>query len=617
MKLNKKIIGLCCLLPLLSSCNDFLDVRDESAINAAIWDSKQSAMLYVNNVYTLCLPSFGGDYVYGSVRPTACSDEIGGDINGLLEGTLGFGQVGIFSADNYKAIRYINIAFDELKNSSMRESDYNSIAGQLYFLRAWQHWRMILMHGGVPYVKEVVGYLSDDDLKNVPRDKTSDCIKYLQQDLENAITMLPKSWEAPEWGRVTRATAAAMLGRILLFYASPQFTPDQNSELAKKRWKAAYEANKRAVEICTSDGYGLMDCAMKVSTQWPVKTDINQLFFVKDNTNKEALFLRVYDNNKNAHSYENSVRPGAQTKGTSKPSNMPSLKLVMAFPNADGTVYTKGAKDLYFWKDRDPRFYSTIVYNGAYLPYSGDSGYRQWTYKGGDQSGTSAATSTGYYCRKMLDPLTTDFSKTSTPWIELRYAEVLLNLAESAYEAGDESTMYDCLGQLRKRAGIPEGDFYYGLKAPSDMSTIELIMNERMIELAFEGKRFHDLRRRNMFSEDLGTMIQKLNGEKKRTWGVQYSLKLGLDAAKFEKERDNMDMDEVTSNMRVSQNAAGPTESPINYKCKVTEEDLRNTTAGNYNFFDVPDGILTRSPAIQQTMGWSYDEARGCFNPFE
>ncbi|WP_195333392.1 RagB/SusD family nutrient uptake outer membrane protein [Bacteroides salyersiae] len=617
MKLKRKIIGLCCLLPLFSSCNDFFNIQDESAINPEIWNSKQSAMLYVNNIYTLCLPSFGGDYVYGNIRPTACSDEVGGDINGLLEGTLGFGKVSAFSADNYKAIRYINIAFDELKNSSMREADYNSIAGQLYFLRAWQHWRMILMHGGVPYMKEVVDYLSEDDLKNAKRDKTSDCITYLKEDLENAITMLPASWDASEWGRVTRATAASLLGRILLFYASPQFTPDQNSELAKTRWKEAYDANMRAVAICKEDGYGLMDCTTDVSEQWPVKVDINKLFFVKDNTNKEALFFRIYDDNNNAHTYENSVRPGKQTGGASKPSNMPSLKLVMAFPNADGTVYTKDAKNLYFWKDRDPRFYSTIVYNGAYLPYAGNSGYRQWTYKGGDQSGTSAATSTGYYCRKMLNPLTVNFSKTSTTWIELRYAEVLLNLAESAYEVGDELTMYDCLGQLRERAGIPEGDFYYGLKVPTDMSKIELIMNERMIELAFEGKRFYDLRRRNMFSEDLGNVTKKLNGEKKRTWGVQYSLKLGVNASKFEKERDDMDMDEVTSNMRVSQNAAGPTESAIDYKCKITEEELRNTTTGSYNFFDLTDGILTRSPAIQQTMGWSYDEARGYFNPFE
>ena len=52
---------------------------------------------------------------------------------------------------------------------------------------------------------------------------------------------------------------------------------------------------------------------------------------------------------------------------------------------------------------------------------------------------------------------------------------------------------------------------------------------------------------------------------------------------------------------------------PINYLCVPTEEELRATTAGNYNFFDIPDGILTRSLAVKQNYGWP----RGEFNPFE
>ncbi len=619
MKLNKKIIGLCFLLPFMNGCSDFLDVKDEAAIiSKEMWDNEQSAMLYVNNIYKECLPSFGGDYVFGSARPTDCADEIGGDLNKLLEGNLGFEQVGAFSASAYSAIRYINIALNELKGSKMQEAARNRVAGQLYFFRAWQHWKMVLMHGGVPYMKEVVGYDSEDDLKNAKRDKTSDCIKYLEEDLNHAIDMLPNKWAATEWGRVTRSTAAALLGRILLYYASPQFTPDQQSAEAKVRWKAAYEANKRANEICMGDGYGLMDCKTSVTEQWPAAVDINTIFFTTGEKNTEALFVRLYsEENGSYHEYENTVRPGAQTGDTqTRPSNLPSSRLVTAFPNADGTRYVKPANDLYFWKDRDSRFYSTIVYNGCYFPYKGITSYRQWTYKGGDPSG-AATTTTGYYCRKMLNPSTKAFSETETMWVEIRYAEVLLNLAEAALETGDENTMYECLGKLRARAGIAEGDYYYGLKAPSDMSKLELLMNERLIEQAFEGRRFYDMRRRNMFTEDLGTVTTKLNGEKKGAWGVSYQLNLGVNKDVFAQQRDEMTMEEVSKNTRASRTSAGPMASPIAYKCIPTEEELRITTTGNYNFFDVQDGILTRSPAIQQTMGWSYDADRGCFNPFE
>lgn len=615
MKFNK-IIGVFCLVSLLSSCNDFLDVKNESTINSDIWNSEQSAMLYVNNIYNMCLPSFGGDYVYGNIRPAACSDEVGGDLNTLLGGTMDFGQVGAFSASAYSAIRYINVAFEELENTTMSQAEFNRVAGQLYFFRAWQHWRMVLMHGGVPYMTKVVGYITEDDLKNAVRNKTSDCIKYLEEDLNHAIEMLPSSWSDSEWGRVTRATAAALLGRILVYYASPQFTPDQGSTDARLRWQAAYAANQRAVEICTADGYGLMDCTTNVTEQWPVSVDINTIFLERTK-NKEALFVRIYNSESYSHDYENSVRPGSQTNSKAVPSNLPSLKLVMAFPNADGTPYDKAADDVYYWKDRDSRFYSTIVYNGCYFPYLGNSSFRQWTYRNGDQSGTTAATTTGYYCRKMMDPNTKNLSKTSTNWIEIRYAEVLLNLAEAAMEVGDDDTMYKCLGDIRKRAGIPIGDYFYGLKYPSAKSKLELIMNERFIEQAFEGRRFYDLRRRNMFTENLGTETVKLNGEKKGTWGVEYSLKLGINATTFAGKRDGMTMEEVSQNMRASQTTAGPRASAIDYKCVPTEEELKNTTTGNYNFFDVADGILTRSPAVLQTMGWSYDADKGCFNPFE
>lgn len=618
MKLNKKLIGLLCLLPLFASCDDFLEVDNDSEISTNIWNSEQSAQLYVNNIYVKGLPEFGGDYIFGTARSTACSDEVGGNLNNLLEGTLGFGTVGTFSADNYSLIRYINIAFDELKNSNMLTTARNNIEGQLYFFRAYQHWRMVLSHGGVPYVKTVVDYLTDEELKNQKRDKTSDCIKYIQEDMEQAISKLPAKWDDSKWGMITRATAASMLGRILLFYASPQFTPDQNSQVARDRWQAAYNANQRAINICKEDGYGLLDCQTHVTTQWPVATDLNKVFMERGPSNKEALMVTIYDGVKKLHGYENSIRPGAQT-GNNKtaPSNLPSLNLVMAFPNADGSQYAKAVNDLYFWQDRDPRFYSTIAYNGCYFPYQGNTSYRQWIYTGGDPSGNAIST-TGYYCRKMLNPVLADFAKTNTNWIELRYAEVLLNMAEAALEVGDETTMYDCLGQIRKRAGIPEGTFYYGLKDPStSFSKLELVMNERLVELAFEGKRFYDLRRRNMFTNDLGENTKKLNGEKKMTWAIKYQLKLGQNAANFAKIRDGLTMAEMTGYMRASQVTATDVAAKIDYKCISTEDELKNTTTGNYNFFDLNDGILTRSPGILQTMGWSYDESKGCFNPFE
>ena len=170
MKINKYIIVLICSLPLLGGCEDFLNIKDESAVNVDIWDSESSATLYVNKIYAMCMPAFGGEKVSTS-SANSCSDETK-DLPDLLIGALATGQVGLYSADTYQAIRYINVALDEMKASTMPIDAYNRVTGQLYFFRAWQHWRMLLMYGGVPYMTHVVGYTTDDDLKNSTRNKT-------------------------------------------------------------------------------------------------------------------------------------------------------------------------------------------------------------------------------------------------------------------------------------------------------------------------------------------------------------------------------------------------------------------------------------------------------------
>ena len=88
--------------------------------------------------------------------------------------------------------------------------------------------------------------------------------------------------------------------------------------------------------------------------------------------------------------------------------------------------------------------------------------------------------------------------------VEIRYAEVLLNLAECAAEVGNKDPeVYTILKEIRKRAGITaNADELYGLKANmTKQELIDAVLFERRIELAYEGKRFWDMRRRMMFSD--------------------------------------------------------------------------------------------------------------------
>ena len=95
----------------------------------------------------------------------------------------------------------------------------------------------------------------------------------------------------------------------------------------------------------------------------------------------------------------------------------------------------------------------------------------------------------------------------------MRLAEVMLNLAEAANATGRITEAYDMLTKIRQRAGITAGaNNKYGLK--ENMTSAEMftaIMNERRVELAFEGKRYDDLRRTKLWTSLNGKFRTKLN----------------------------------------------------------------------------------------------------------
>ncbi len=172
---------------------------------------------------------------------------------------------------------------------------------------------------------------------------------------------------------------------------------------------------------------------------------------------------------------------------------------------------------LYYWKDRDPRFAATIAYNGGIWELSNKSGRKQWNYsKVVDDNGKQS--STGFYNRKGVNTKTLQVNAAlgTTDWVEMRFAEVMLNLAECANATGRTQEAYDMLTAIRQRAGILNNDGNYGLPTGMDEATmLNAIMNERQIEFAFEGKRYDDLRRNRMF--------EALNG--KRRHGLQIAAK--------------------------------------------------------------------------------------------
>ncbi len=596
---------------MFSSCSDVLEVRDASVINPDIWDDETNTTLYINDLYsalpittsiTISTGAFGDHSSY-------CDETIG--VNTFVNGEFTASSVGTFSATYYQNIRYINMALEKMESSSMDEDAHNRIVGQLYFMRGWSYWNLVAIYGGVPYVTDTYNPFSENIEKiNVERNKTSECIQYIVEDLDNAIANLPGAvTEYPDgsssYARITRAAAAALKGRVLLTYASPLFNP--NNDVT--RWETAYQANYNAQEIASADGYGLITGLGSD----PLDGNFASIYLDEGLSNPEALFVKAYDLSVGkTHSWDNSVRPyvagvgGAEGGGQS---NNPTWNLVTAFPMANGMAITEegsGYVESSYFKNRDPRFYATIGYNGCTWPLSGMEGDRVWSY---GQSDTEVInpTKTGFYCRKMTNASinSDETDECGTDWIEIRFAEILLNLAECANETDRQSEAIALIGEIRDRAGIEPGDDnLYGLAssyaAKEDLT--ELIMNERFIEFAFENKRFWDMRRRNMFYEDLGN-TPKFNGSLRQIMNTGVLLPPPL-VPSLINTRDGIDMDTEYANY-FSTNIADYT-GDKNYPIAIPE---------TYKFFAIPQNILDRSTALKQTQGWGdgVDE----FDPYE
>jgi hypothetical protein len=564
----------CCLV---AGCTKILDKKPTDKVSDP-WNDLDLATAYMNRIYAVNLPEWTSEYA-------TYSDESPGG------GSYMYGQLTENSVNYwpYGNIRDINDLIDHIDKGTLPAENKKLLKGQAFFFRAWQYWQMVKRYGGVPLILHAQS-MSDDLF--VKRNKTSECVAQILSDLDSAMADLPAIGpnDAGNDGHVHKGTAMAVKGRVLLYYASPQFDPSQT---ATGRWQAAYQANKDAKDYLDSKGFGL----------YPVFKDI----WLKE-MNKEDIFVRRYQydpsNSESWHNWSAATRPLDISQGATG-ANRPTEEMINAFPMKDGKAIDDPTSAYnydsdYFWKNRDPRFWQTIIYNGAFYQVDAAGlapGRIQWTYVGGEQNNP---TITGYYMRKAIDTTQSsiDAYHSSTDWVELRYAEVLLNLAEAANEVGNTSEAYPLLTAIRARAGIdPGADNLYGLKAGMNQGEMrQAIRLERQIELAYEGKRFWDLRRWRAFESTL-------NGTRRH--GETITLKVSKD-----------DWNNLVSSMSQQQLYDLLQTNYTTYfdqSIKLLDTQFDIDWKPEYYFFAIPTSTLELNSNLEQTKGWT----NGTFDPLQ
>lgn len=504
MKTNKyKNILTCCMLGAFlfthNSCKEGLNYENENTIVPdAVW--KDAAMIngFFNDIHGGLNPGWRFD--------AASSDE---GINGVLQ--MNSYLRGMITLDNtnvsmdYTYIDKINFFLknlEEVDSSVMSEDEKSLLAGQAKFWRAWIYWGMVKWVGGVPLILEPQEIIDKEALYH-ERNKTSECVAQILKDLDDAIAVLPGRYadESKDYGRITKAAAMSFKGKVLLHYASPLF----NSNNDKSRWEAAYTANKDAVDFLDKEGYGL----------YP---DYKQLWY--DERNEEVIMVNQF------------FYPGHAMGSFPSPavgnSNQPLLGTLLSYPLKDGSYLTIDEERLKndpeynqsfledFYLNRDDRFYTSFHFGG--IPYPCEmliSGFTKdvtlWNVAEWNEAEGKYDELLGKYYNFIGNLYISGFSQIKgvdqsltfeahsngqTDWIEIRYAEVLMNMGECANELGKTEEALDVLYKIRKRANIEAGaDGRYGIKAMSVSDIKEQYIVERQAEFVYEGKRFEDLRR--------------------------------------------------------------------------------------------------------------------------
>ena len=512
---------------IFTSCSDVLDTKDLTEYSSDdVWSDITLAQTYVNDIYS-DLPWNDDHYnitCYWADECRARSDYDDYTFNNMLMTSDNATNWGSWSS-TYKYIRKCNIFLENIDNlpesSELTDgkTEKERMTGEVTFLRAWFYHLLVSYYGGVPLV--TWSYALTDDF-SIARSSYEDCVNFIAAECDTAASLLPEVNTGDNIGRATKGAALALKSRVLLYAASDLHNTDKFSSYSnpaylgyvdgnqRDRWQAAKDAAKAVVDLGLYSLYQPDPASAK-------EASINyHNLFIETAATSEDIFVRYWnaDVDKGVYWFQN-YPCGWYGNGQ----NGFTKSTVDAYEMADGTKFSwnNAAEAAEPYKNRDPRFYGTVIYEGDTLrPRTDDvtdqdpvgimqaGHWETWndetnseedvwgldTENGPINNWNCNETGTG--CKKYLN-LSTSISSSwdrhaDLTWRYFRYAEILLNYAEACIELGEEGEARTYLNMIRKRAGMPE-------ITDSGDELLARCRNERRVEMIVEDHRFFDVRR--------------------------------------------------------------------------------------------------------------------------
>ncbi|PTN09466.1 RagB/SusD family nutrient uptake outer membrane protein [Mangrovibacterium marinum] len=452
---------------------------------------------------------------------------------------------GLYSHAWY-CIRKANMGLANLdKLVSATDEERDLIEGQLYFFRAWWHFEMMEYLGGLPYVDQV---LPAGEALTLPRESYQECADKAGADLRKAADLLPIDWDNTTVGkntlgknqlRVNKIMALGYLGKNYLWAASPLMkngaqtgggnTYNYDESYAQKAAEAfgellalveGGETQYELAEFNYSDVYNHKRASGATSCYSDIFYTSGQSWLMPGST--EAIF-RGPSNDYNGSNWGATKTWGPTINNLVEGGEIrtPAANYVNLYGMENGLPLddpNSGFDPEYPFKNRDPRFYHDIVFDGfKYVNGTMTNDMEYLRYCGLATNGTMRSVTngsrTGYFIQKLTPHTANKYDglynwsgnlHVYLPYMRLgdiytMYAEACAAVGGASAKASNFSkTAEEAINTLRDRVGAGHvGASYTG----SRDAFIDEVRRERAVELSFEGFRFNDLQRWLLLTE--------------------------------------------------------------------------------------------------------------------
>jgi hypothetical protein len=539
---NLLIISTLLLIFTTGCFQDFLEKPKGGAVTTdTIFHTKNQAQYAVARMYESCMKGYlvfnnankasRPDIMTDQVFITSNTDWINQDIIGGHSYYLGTMTAGnpadmLGFGNHYLGIRRANLVLQNIDMVSDASQEWiNDVKGQALFSRAWKHFELFRLYGGVPIITEVLG----DGEVLIPRRSVEAVVDSIVSWCDQAATLLPDSRGAADYGRITKMAALALKSRTLLYAASPlyntppekaadvdgiRFYDERDSVLCYpdydiERWKLAADAAKDVLDYAPVAGVSIYNTGNPLTTGDTYATlgDYESVWNVY--ANRELILVNTdraindWGADGSIWTLYNTSKIFSQVISASNPwgvMNHTPVEFATLYEKRDGTKWELDKNDTgddlpsYLESlDLDPRFHQSIVYDGKFFNssigtaeyYQAGDGFQAGRLNIKDQDPMGFAMETYKFTGRIDGGDINHFA-----WPIFRLAEFYLNYAEALNEyAGPTGDAFEAMNISRRRAGMPDKS---GL---SQEQFREAVQNERTVEFAFENHRYNDLMR--------------------------------------------------------------------------------------------------------------------------